>query len=60
VTLRKAVKATSSGGEGFSFDVIVQMVKINVKPTYVSVKCVTAVDATTVSAVRISRTMYVN
>jgi len=47
----------------FLFNVILKIVKNNVKPTDVSVlrlvKCVTAVDATTISPVRISRTMYV-
>ena len=58
MTLRQAVKATTSGGQVFFFDVIVEMVKNNVKPTDVSVlrlaKCVTA-DVITVSPVRISR-----
>ena len=61
MTLRQAVKATTSDGQGF-FRCDCANGKNNVKPTDANVlrlvKCVTA-DATTVSPVRISRTMYV-
>ena len=58
VILGQAVKATTSGGQGFVFDVIVEMVNNNVKPTDICVlrlvKCVIA-DAITVLLVIISR-----
>jgi len=66
VTLRQAMKATSSGGQVFFRCNCAngkKQCQTNIN-YYVSVlrlvKCIIAVDATTGSPVKISRTMYVN